>query len=309
MNRSIRIRRRTNPPLTEVYEGLTAEEWKTLRVANPHYQPGQGEPLIARPPSYYLSRVWLGVVPPEEGEPGYACVLGEVYDQDPRPAERVVRLLDEAIALDPKDFSARERKQYDIPENNLEKPTKKRLAQAVVSLKDIYWPQKVLVPPGRGTDKGERRPSPFTAFMQRIDGLQMYDPGLGPYFFKRWYPFYVGRQRTVDGVTEVDQEDPAYNLFLLDALYEAGKLKVNLADCPLFDRGQYQCARRCVGMVLYEMEQDDLTHQLRTWTFGDGYGEGANEDEELLAEAKDQRQAAGAAWDAWARRAAGERGL
>ncbi len=51
------------------------------------------------------TRVWMGMVPPKGLEPGYACVVGEVYDDDPRQKPRPKILLDEAQALNPDDWS------------------------------------------------------------------------------------------------------------------------------------------------------------------------------------------------------------
>jgi len=258
-----------------------------------------------------MSRIWIGVVPPEDDAPGYAAVVGEILDLDPRPGERPVRLMDEAVALDPRDFSSRERAFFRIPDNNLQRPTKKRLAQAVVALKDIYCPQRIVLPPGRNSGQADRRQDPFADFLRKTDGLVAYDRNLGDYFFRRWYPFFRRRDRLVHGIVEAPFEDRAYNLGLLDSLYESGVLKINEQDCPIFHHGPWLAPRRCTGLLLAEMEYQDMTTQVRHWTFGDSYGEMDDDPDEetikeALADAQEGRHRSADIWRHWAAGARGE---
>ena len=255
MNRRIQVRRRKDTPVTAVYEGVTRRE-----------------KLEAYEPAFYLSRIWMGVCPPENGEPGYTAVLGQIYDGVQDRREPLVRLLDEGMALDPADFSPAELKRYKIPYDNVRRPTKSRLGQAVIALKDIYWPQLCLLPPGSKGKGSDQQGAPFTAFIRKLNGLMAYDMSQGQRFFRQWWPFYSTTRRVVDGVVEVEEEDRDYNKALIDALYESQALIIN-EHCTIYLDERLEVAKRCVGMVLHEMEVRDVAPTMRTFEFGDGYAD------------------------------------
>ncbi|MFA6135615.1 MAG: hypothetical protein WC869_16520 [Phycisphaerae bacterium] len=268
MNRMIQVRRRADVPLINVYEGVN-----------------EGADLNKYKPTYLCTRIWMGVVPPDGPEPGYACVLGEMFDPNLEQRQLSILLMDEGIALDPADFSAGEKRRYRIPENNRDRPTKRRLAQAVVALKDIYWPQMVFVPTTVGSTVDlSQQGSSFTQFLRMTDGLIMYDSSLGYDTSRRWFPFYSSSRRTVDGIREVPHEDRDYNLSLIDSLYEAKTFKVNRKHCKIYLEQKLPNARRCVGMLLAQMELSSPPVRVRTFDFGDGYALPVN-DPELEGEA------------------------
>ena len=241
-------------------------------------------------PDYYLSRIWMGVVPPEDGEAGYTCVLGEVYN----PAqlaqrEKPVILLDEAVALDPADFNKRERAYWDIRDDERQQPTKRRLGRAVVALKHLYYPHRILVPPS--TDRrgqlimdGARPEAPFTGFIRRLDGLMAYPEGYGHRWRQKWFPFYQTPCQPEEGVQEAYQEDRAYNRSLLDALFDAQLLTV-LSHCTIYADEKLAASRRAVGLVLAEMEMRPAP-QMRSPYRSDGYAEPVDDPEqEALSDA------------------------
>lgn len=279
MNRMIQVRRRVDVPLIDVYEGVP-----------------EGADLNQYRATYLCTRIWMGVVPPEGIEPGYACVIGERYDPNLEQRQLKMLLMDEAIALDPADFSPGEKRRYQIPEDNRDRPTKRRLAQAVVALKDLYWPQMVIVPPGIGSTADLSQPgASFTHFLRMTDGLVLYDESLGYDTPRRWFPFYSSSRRTVDGIREVVHEDREYNLSLIDSMYEAKTLQVNRKHCKMYLDEKRPSARRCVGMVLSQLELSSPPVRVRTFDFGDGYASPVN-DPELEAEADEMVAAASRRW-------------
>jgi len=238
-------------------------------------------------PDHYLSRVWMGVVPPENGEPGYVAVLGEIFDPTQRMHERKVRVIDEGVALDPVDFTDAECKYYDIDPGSCMNPTKTRLMRAVVGLKDLYWPQRCILPPEspRGSTgyRGDRAAPPFTEFVRRADGLMYYNSEYGTRHYRKWYPFFQSTQKTIDGVVEAQQEDRDYNLSLIDAMYDSNLLFI-YSHCTIYNDQQLVNSRRCVGMVLAEMEMTSAAYMQKPVELRSGYAEPTDEDdmEDLL---------------------------
>jgi len=286
MNRLIQFKQRPDIPVWGAYEGL-----------------GPKDNLAKYQPDYYLTRCWMGVVPPKEGSPGYTAVVGEMYEPDLQQRHRRVRILDEAVALDPADFSARECKRFNIPPDNKIRPTKRRLAQAIVALKDIYPVDYVFVPPGNKASRdGQQLAVPFTEFVRRIDGLTNYDPGLGTYYFREWFPFFKNTTK-VAVVREVEHEDAEYNVALLDSLWESGMGQV-ANHCKIFaeDREADEYTRRCVGMILAQLEVEDITFQVRRWEFSDGYATPVD-DPQAEAEAEEARKRYQDIWNTWAENA------
>lgn len=273
MNRLIQIHRQDEERApTLVFEGVK-----------------RGEPLRRYAPSYIMSRIWMGVVPPEKGEPGYAAVVGEYLDLDPRQQERRVLLMDEGVALDPADFSDQEQELYGITPESVLKPTLKRLAQAVVALKDIYWPFLCWVPSeGRKVTPADQQAPPFVDFLRRTDGLMDYDPNLGSSYYRRWHPFFSSARRTLKyglGIKEVEWEDREYNLGLIEALLEPNPPLLQIgAPCKIYLEKKSTNSRRCLGMILSQMELQDLTEELRAWRFSDGYPDPEDFDPELVEE-------------------------
>ena len=157
MNPNVTVRKRKDPGLVEIDEGDGA---------------------------VLYTRVWIGMVPPKGLEPGYACVVGEVFDDDPRQKPRPKILLDEAQALSPDDWDKDTVDRYrdlfytDIegPDGVVEatkasNPTLHDLRIAAVALKDLYKGEMGITLPHH---------PPFTAFLRATEGLCLYDDQVDP---------------------------------------------------------------------------------------------------------------------------------
>jgi len=238
-------------------------------------------------PKRHLTRVWMGVVPPDGEDPGYAAVLGEVNDPSQLKDERVVYLLDEGVALDPDDFNEAERDYYGIREDNKRKPTKRRLAQAVVALKDLYWPQKCILPPASsvGSDgqlRGDQPAAPWTEFIRGTDGMVAYSSTFGGNARLRRHPFFRSAKVTIGAVLEAHREDLGYNLALIEAMYDADLLKI-YDHCSIYLDERPATSRRCVGLILSEMELLPVHYMQVPVEERTGYAE-PSDDEDALAE-------------------------
>lgn len=273
----MRVRRKIKPPLLAVYHGIVTP----------------GFDLDKAEPNYYCTRIWIGCVPPEDidGEtyPGYACVVGEKFDGDPSQRDRTRVVLDEGIALDPADFSKRERQYHGIRDNALEYPTLYTLRDAVIALKDIYWAERIYVPPGNEQFKG---------FIQSTDGLYSYDPRYGDARYNRQMPFYVSRRRTCrEGILQVENEQRQHNISLVSSLLDMDRLTID-NDCTLFWDRQLPTARRAIGLVCAEMQMMDMTYQIREMHMSDGYDEYEEKEEDKEQKDGAMSEAEDIAW--WA---------
>ena len=248
MDRKVRVRRRLKPALLAVY----------------HDQEGDVD-LDKVEPSYYCTRIWIGVVPAEDkGDvtvPGYACVVGELYDGNPMQKDRKRVVLDEGIALDPKDFSPGERKYHGIRDDALDHPTLYTLRDSVIALKDLYWADSIFVPPGNPR---------FFKFFQSTDGIFQYDQRYGDSTYIKQMPFFVSRRRVANGVFEVDHEEREHNIQLVNSLLQLGLLNI-YTDLHLFWERQLPSAYRAIGLVCAEMQLNDMSYQVREMSFSDGY--------------------------------------
>jgi len=206
-------------------------------------------------PNFTMNRVWMGAVPEEVvkvgGEdkvyPAYACIIGELYVDTPiqRDLPRIV--LDEAVGLNPAEFSEEECARFGITAKEFEYPTIFSLRSAMVALKDIWWPSRLIVPPDKG----------FFEAMLRTDGLVAYDSQIGDADYQRWHPLFKSRRRTLDqGIFMVENENRAYNEGLINALMGPDLLEV-YTDCTLLLNEKAPTAFRCAGLVLNQMQRMD----------------------------------------------------
>ena len=275
MDRTVRVRRRRKPPLLAVYHGISGDV-----------------DLDKIPPSYYCTRIWIGVVPAEddgdEVAPGYACVVGELYDGDPMQRNRKRIVMDEGIALDPADFSARERLYYGLRDDVMEHPTLYTLRDAVVALKDLYWAESILVPPNNPR---------FFTFFQNTDGLASYDARYGDARYARHMPFFVSRRRKCNGVFHVDAEERIHNKELVSSLLISNLLEI-CAECGIFWGRRPPTAERAIGLVCAEMQLNDITYAIRKMSFSDGYDEYEPSEEQVDAKSHARAAAEDLAW--WA---------
>lgn len=266
MDRKVRVRKREKPPLTEIY-----------------YNPPEDGKYEGLEPDAQMMRIWMGVVPPEDvklpnGEteicPGYACVIGEAYDGNPAQVDRRRMVLDEGIALDPGDFTEEERAYYQIPEVMPDAPTLYDLRRAIVALKDIYWVDIVLTPPGNVR---------FHRYVLATEGLISYDPRIPDRIYRKLSPFYDGRYRVGHGIIQVEEEQREYNVRMVDSMLAKGiggqpQLEIQ-SDCTIFWNRRPKTAYRAIGLVLSEMQLRDMTYEMRTFHFSDGYAEDDEQDE------------------------------
>lgn len=266
MDRRARVRRVRDSPFTLVYS-----------------DPPPGVRLDKIRPNFQMTRIWMGVVPPQSDSkgwwPAYACVMGEIYDRN--SPDKACLLLDEAQALNPADFP-------DIPDDTLEEmgitevgyrnPTSFHLRQAIVTLKDIWWPSQVLVP----KDDPE-----FYDYVLRTDGLTRYDDRRGDSFYRRRYPLFVSKERKAnEGVVQVEREYyRGQSSKYIDGM-AAQKAFEYFEENRIFGEEQAPTALRCVSMVLSEMQWRDSSYILDSVfrnTNSEGYGftpESAEADEE-----------------------------
>jgi len=238
------------------------------------------------------TRVWMGLVPPKGLEPGYACVVGEVYDDDPRQKPRPKILLDEAQALSPDDWpSETVEKYHDLFYTDIEgsdpgcvmeaakasNPTLHDLRIAAVSLKDIYMVRQGITLPHH---------IPFTAFLRATEGLCLYDEHIDPEQYKDWFPTFRSFSRSMPIIDEVPMgDDEEYGRQLVETLLGRNELHVN-EHCKLFQNSHLAHPVRAVGLVCSAMQVWDYSFKIRDVQINDGYEDIVDEEdvEELKAE-------------------------
>lgn len=240
-------------------------------------------------PNYFCTRIWIGVVPPEDIDgqyvPGYACVVGEKFDGDPMQREREMVVLDEGIALDPADFTPEDQKYYGIRKDSLDHPTLYTLRGAVIGLKDLYRAGRVICPPGNPQ---------FFNFIRQTDGLYGYG-NYGDSRYARHMPFFVARSRVCDSVLEAEHEQRAHNLELVNSLLAMDRLKI-LTDCKLFWDRRLPTAHRAIGLICAEMQMSDMTYQIRKMSISDGYDAYEENSEEREHKQEVMKSAEDLAW-------------
>jgi len=164
MIRTVKVKTNEYPPIRHIF-----------------IDPDPGRPLEEQIPDFKATRIFMGIVPPEGRSPGYACVIAELYDNDPAQHTRERVMLDEGIALDPDDFSPEERLQFGVHPKSIEHPTIESLRRAIVALKDLWLPDLVIIPP---PDDGT-----FARIVKTTEGLTSYDRRMEAHF-QYWFPFY-----------------------------------------------------------------------------------------------------------------------
>lgn len=244
MDRRVQVRRPPHSPLTAVYS-----------------DPPPGLDLDKLAPNFLMTRIWMGVVPPEaerqggveKVHPGYACVVGEVYDANPQERHLPKIVLDEAVALNPADFNEEEIRRFRLTDKEYRYPTLFSLQQAIIALKDIWWPSQVLVPPETAL---------YETLLFNTDGLCQYEERLGERLYQSWHPFFKSKRRVAQGIIKVEHENRAYNEGLIDALMGRDLLEV-YTDCTILLDEQTPPARRAAGLVLAQMEKFPQWQQIR----------------------------------------------
>jgi len=272
---------------------ITSVEVYQLRPPNPpiyhvHLRPKKDVQLIYQEPDFRLTRLWLIAVPPEKTEPGYGCVLGELWE--PMNLQREARriLFDEGYALDPADFEPAQQEFHEISQTEYDQPTLGSLRRALVALKDLWRPSHLYAPPGNDA---------FMQFLYKAEGLLGYDRRTPIYELKKWFPFFQSPDNRLDGVAPVLYEDRDYNEQLIDSLMDQRRdgqpLFIVPQDLDSWWTRKLQNARRAAGLGLCWMQIQDMVSVAREYRLSDGYewtpreSEESEERQELLQERLD----------------------
>ena len=268
MNPTVTVRRRQEPPLTAIWHKATKET-----------------DLEKVPPDLLMTRIWIGVAPPEGKFPGYACVVGEVFDNEPAQSIRKRIVLDDAMCLVPDQFTAARRKQLQLPDTMPKVPTLHQLRQAVIGLKNLWWPNLIYVPPDNVA---------FFQYFRSTDGLFSYDERYGEGQYRMWHPYHVNKSYLTDAVvragridpqTEQYREDQDFNVGLVNSLLGMDRLTV-AEDLLWWEHNNTRpSVNRALGMVLNEMEYHDMTYAVRDYRISDGYDHEPDEERVMEAQA------------------------
>ncbi len=269
MNTNVVVRHLADPPLLKVWDHPDADDFMLF------------------------TRIWMGIVGPQEREPGYAVVVGEVYDGDVRQKARRKIVLDEGQALDPQDFDEETRKKhYDLLYCDLEGedgqlqqvrkvdlPTLDDLRAAMVTLKDLYHVNLGYTPPNSAV---------FYQHMRSTEGLTHYSPDYDDGQLAHWYPCFRHSDATAtlsDNPPFGDDEE--YGRQLIESLLARDELHVN-EQCRLFRNRSLTAPIRAVGLVCSAMQVMDWPHQIREWREQDGSGahRGDKSEEQMVREAQ-----------------------
>lgn len=285
MNTKVKIRNRKRPPLIEVYDHEGAQ------------------PQL-------FTRLVLGIAPPAEDgtEPGYACVMGELYDNDPRQKQRKKVLLDEGTALDAKDFPAPIVSQHwdrfyrEVTEEDgntrdlahIDHPTLSDLQQVAVALKDLYHPvpddpRRFYMPgwilPQHPRQNVETEIDPFAATIRATWGLQSYPSHFQEQEFRGWFPTYRNQYlRAAIGSNPPLGSNPAANRELVETLLARDDLTHN-DHCTIFLDSSRRLPHALVGALCAVWQAQDWAYMMRDKQDDyDGY--------ETIEEVDDQREKA-----------------
>ena len=208
-------------------------------------------------PEKLLTRIYMGIAPPVGRTPGYCCVVGEEYDGDPMQRDRQKIILDDAYALNPEDFPDEICQRCEVTALEYEHPTIYSLQRAAIALKDVYQPEVMIAPPGEPI---------FLKTLISAEGLCYYDEEQ-EHHYQDWFPCL--RLQYEVGVLAAKTEDSEQASALIDALFQRGLLMVS----PLYQKMQTQwpAISRAVGLVLLEMQNTDITFEVRQRQKEDGY--------------------------------------
>ncbi len=229
-----------------------------------------------------LSRLQMGIVPPlEDGtEPGYCCVVGELYDDDPRQKPRPKILLDEGHALVPDDWAQAEKfpdvfwSEVQTDEGsrrvrNCDRPTLTDLRHAAIALKDLYQIETAYIPYAPGSDTN---PDPFLGYLLQTNGLVSYSDEFDEYTYEEWFPGYRHRDATLGIINNPPMaQDEEVNKQLVEDLLARDELQIN-DSCRLFQRGDLTNPVRAVGLLCAVYQSHDFSfYELREQEPSDGY--------------------------------------
>jgi len=233
-------------------------------------------------PPQTFARLAMAMVPPldDGSEPGYCCVVGEAYDDDPRQKPRPKVVLDEGQALVPEDWPAPEKfgdvfwssveadgKSRQV--RNCDRPTLTDLRHAAIALKDLYHIETAYLPAAPGT---EYNPDPFLTYLLQTNGLVSYSDEFDALTYKEWYPSFRKTDATLGLVNNPPMaQDEDVNKQLVEDLLARDELQVN-ATCNLFQQANLVNPVRAVGLLCAVYQSHDYTfYELRDAEYSDGY--------------------------------------
>lgn len=223
--------------------GLARKNWKTVR----------GGTFVN------YTRVWMAATPPSGLEPGYACVVGEVFDGALRSQERPLYLLDEASDVI-------------LP----------RLFNKIAALKDIYRPSQLYVDP-----KHEQFRSDLIKMRWGIAGYPAEDE-VRDDELRAQHPHFVSRERIASPVDPPYKEDDEWGFLVVDTLFSEGRL-THHECCEVFAESQFQSPHRALAIVCLSMMSYEWTEQLNDMRDMDGY---ESVDDEMDEDAVDELEVA-----------------
>ena len=231
--------------------------------------------LDAYEPDYTFTRLWMGIAPGETVEqkftPGYCCIIGEKHTPGAQWDKGSFVLVDEAVALDPADFTdftPQQLAQFDITTEGVKNPIQEDLRDAAIALKDLYKPELCWCVPDFH----------FMDYLRRGEGLSWYD-------YKNWHlwehkfplikdrrnrvpqdPYTVG---IVGNAPQIPPEDRAYGIAEVYSLLVKKRLEIcrhnrydevgHATEAPsLFRdrREQWPSIHRAVSWVLFNMRHN-----------------------------------------------------
>ena len=279
MDTMVSVRRRKDQPLIEV------------RLSDPPAEDPDGEadapwrPRVARDedrddPDLTLTRIIQAVAPPEDTFRGYTCVIGEIYDSDPRQKDRALMLLDEGTALDPDDFPPEDHERIGVSVKDMANPTWHSLKRAVIALKDLYDPDVIV----------SAADAWFLKSLRQTDGLSFYDPHQESHW-PAWFPcMKTRREKGVIGDDTLEDRPPENRAFaeqIFMGLLSRDLFQWRTQTTPIFQsqRTIWTPVQRAIGLALVEFQMVDLTHQYRAMEKPDGYQMPTLDQEQAAVEA------------------------
>uniref|UniRef100_A0A6M3XSZ4 Uncharacterized protein n=1 Tax=viral metagenome TaxID=1070528 RepID=A0A6M3XSZ4_9ZZZZ len=186
------------------------------------------------------TRIWMMMAPPAEGHPGWAGVLGEVFDGNWRQQERTLVLLDEACAVL-------------LP----------RLFFAAACLKDIYMADQLYVDPSDAAFRADLAKNRW--------GLCGYDADMDDDDLASKFPFFASRDRICSPIEPPYKPDPEWGRLLISEMFDDGMLKVHSSACPVFERGNYKPPHRALALGVMAMQAWDWSDRFDGVDMDDGY--------------------------------------
>lgn len=231
------------------------------------------------------TRIWMGCVPPTEGNPPYAVVMGERFTGEWGRRRRPVVILDEAKSLHQQDY-----------------PDMDDFLEAVIALKDLYSAQATTI-------SGEARLSPMRIYTplkgtsEKVDdmangrgwffgrlesapGLTWYDAKVSDAELEAGFPFFRSRTLTAGVMEPPFADDEAMCAYALSSLAAHDRLTWR-PHCLSYDGNEFPGVILAAGYVALALERYPWVEDLNNRTsFGTGYDKVAPRLEDLPGEVK-----------------------